>query len=610
MRPKILLTGIRSEGPGVASAQLLFSPGLNLVVGASDTGKTYVCSLIDYLLGAGTPPEDIPQSQPYDTAYLGLGLGNNSAATVIRSFKDDKVRLQEVDWAKADVRANHTVLSGRPRTRSSYSLSHFLLSHLGLGDLQIRYSKDTFRALSFRHVAHLTIKDEERIITKRSPALTGQYTSNTLDRSAFYFFLTGKDDSESVIAQEKKKDPTTLQTELAIVMGFAEARQRRLTDLVGTQVNVITQLEKLDASIHEATSFVSATNEEIGLLENNRADKWAQLNKHSSRRLFLREQTKRLELLRDFYVSDRARLTAILEAGASFQSIKDGTCTVCGSTPDPKFSNLTAVQAGCRTEIAKIDVLHRELEVVLQEMGADLRSNEGAMLELEAAIKSLEADLQKRLRTQTDRTQVQLTDLVAARQRFESAKEIEQQLKELLARKEQIEHELKESPTKPKLVSRRKDRTAEEEFCAEVQATLERWQFPRVGSVVLDHEKCDLVLNDQARGSFGKGYRAFTHAAFTIGLMRHCFKRGIPHPGFVILDTPLNPLRDPDEVDGNKLPDSMKRAFFEDLASDRTGAQFIVFENTEPPASVSGHMNYVHFSGNPTVGRAGYFPQQ
>jgi hypothetical protein len=594
----------------VASAQLPFGPGLNIVVGASDSGKTYVCTLIDYLLGAGTPPEDIPESQPYDTAYLGLDFVGDRSVTVIRSFKDEKVRLQEADWKKADPRAPHAELSAVHRTGNKSCLSFYLLSRLGLADLRIRSSKEDLSALTFRHVAHLTIKDEERIITKRSPALTGQYTSSTLDRSAFYFFLTGKDDSESVIAQAEKKDPTTLQAELAIVRGFAEARQHRLLDLIGEQVDVDAQLERLDRSIREATSFASATNEEIGLLENNRADKWAQLNKHNSRRLFLREQTKRLELLRDFYVSDRARLAAILEAGASFRSIKDGTCTVCGSTPDPKHSNIAAVQEGCRTEIAKIDVLHRELEIALREMGADLQLTEDAMVELEAGIKLLDADLHKRLRTQTDKAQVQLTDLVSARQRFESAKETEQQLKELLTRKEQIERDLQGSLKKPKAVSRRKDRTAEEEFCAEVQATLARWQFPRVASVVLDSEKCDLVLNDQARGSFGKGYRAFTHAAFTIGLMRHCFKRGIPHPGFVILDSPLNPLRDPDEVDHNKLPDSMKRAFFEDLASDSTGAQFIIFENTEPPAHLVSQTNYVHFSGNPTVGRAGYFPQR
>ena len=117
-----------------------------------------------------------------------------------------------------------------------------------------------------------------------------------------------------------------------------------------------------------------------------------------------------------------------------------------------------------------------------------------------------------------------------------------------------------------------------------------------------------MVINDQARGSFGKGYRAFTHAAFTIGLMRHCRKRGIPHPGFVLLDTPLNPLRDPDGMDGDTVPEPMKHAFYEDLASDATGCQFIIFENTEPPKTLVGRMNYLHFSANPKVGRYGFFP--
>jgi hypothetical protein len=606
--PRLALKGIRVDGTGAPSARLEFRPGLNLVVGASDTGKTYVCSLIDFLLGAGTAPEDIPESMPYDMAFLGLVLPDRDEVTVMRSFKDDKVRLQKAPWTSADPSAQHTELSAAHRTGNTSSLSYFLLACLGLADLRLKRSKEDLSALTFRHVAHLIIKDEERIITKNSPALTGQYTAGTLDRSAFYFFLTGNDDSAAAAGPDERKDLTALQAEHTVLTGFAEARKRRLAELVGGDADVAGQLTRIDQAIQAATTFAASTNEEIALLENNRADKWAQLNKQSARRLFLKEQVRRLELLRNFYVSDKARLTAIVEAGASFQSIKDGTCAVCGSVPNEATSNLAMVQKGCLSEIAKIDVLHQELAVGLRDLETDLRSNETSVAELEAAIHSIDADLQKRLKSQSDRARIQLTDLVTSRQRFESAKETQLQLQDLQTRVQQVERDLAPAAEKPKRTARRKDASAEADFCEEIRSTLQRWKFPKTGSVRLDAEKCDLVIDDQARGSFGKGYRAFTHAAFTIGLMRHCRKRGIAHPGFVLLDTPLNPLRGPDEAQQAKVEDPMKRAFFEDLAGDNSGDQFIIFENSEPPAELQTQMNYVHFSRNPLLGRPGFFP--
>ena len=136
------------------------------------------------------------------------------------------------------------------------------------------------------------------------------------------------------------------------------------------------------------------------------------------------------------------------------------------------------------------------------------------------------------------------------------------------------------------------------------------WKYPLKGNVSFDADpkKFDLVIGDQDRGSMGKGYRAITHAAFIIGLMRYCRRENIPHPGFVILDTPLNPFKGPDEGPSGKVNDEMKDAFYEDLARDTSGDQFIILENTEPPESVIKRIQYHHFSKNTQSGRYGFFP--
>jgi hypothetical protein len=56
----------------------------------------------------------------------------------------------------------------------------------------------------------------------------------------------------------------------------------------------------------------------------------------------------------------------------------------------------------------------------------------------------------------------------------------------------------------------------------------------RFGKLTSDH-----VIAGKRRGSRGKGMRAITHAAFTIGLLEYCRQSGKANPGFVALDSPL-----------------------------------------------------------------------
>lgn len=59
------------------------------------------------------------------------------------------------------------------------------------------------------------------------------------------------------------------------------------------------------------------------------------------------------------------------------------------------------------------------------------------------------------------------------------------------------------------------------------------------------------MIHGKRRGSQGKGKRAITHAAFTIGLMDFCAAEGRQHPGFVVLDSPpLLAYRAPEGPEG------------------------------------------------------------
>ncbi len=147
------------------------------------------------------------------------------------------------------------------------------------------------------------------------------------------------------------------------------------------------------------------------------------------------------------------------------------------------------------------------------------------------------------------------------------------------------------------------------DLCKEIEAILKAWKYPNLGTVVFDTDAADLVIDEQERTNKGKGYRAITYAAFAIGLMRYCRKKNIPHPGIVILDTPVNPFKDPDTgIDAEKVTDVVKEAFYDNLAADDSGDQIIIMENEELPSRLKSTINYLHFSKHPTIGRYGFFP--
>ncbi len=82
-------------------------------------------------------------------------------------------------------------------------------------------------------------------------------------------------------------------------------------------------------------------------------------------------------------------------------------------------------------------------------------------------------------------------------------------------------------------------------FSKAIGERLSAWQVPDGDEVRYDRDEQDLIAGDQLRSAHGKGVRAILHSAFTIGLAQYCFENDLPHPGFVVLDSPLVTYRPP-----------------------------------------------------------------
>jgi hypothetical protein len=124
-----------------------------------------------------------------------------------------------------------------------------------------------------------------------------------------------------------------------------------------------------------------------------------------------------------------------------------------------------------------------------------------------------------------------------------------------------------------------------------------------------------LRIDGKHRKDNGKGVRAITHAAFKVALLLYCKERNLPHPGFLVLDTPLLTYRDPLHSKGGPLgadeeelrESSLKDYFFEHLSRHGDSGQFLVVENIDLPKRIGEFANVETFTGDPNVGRPGLF---
>lgn len=603
------------QGQGKPDALLEFGPGLNVIAGASNTGKTYAWQLIDFMLGASKPPKGIPVGTGYTHSWIEISPRDGESLTLRRALEGGRATAYMVSFAEIADETPFKTLGEQHSPKNPFTISGYLLALSNLDGKQIRKNQDgAKRSLSFRDVAWLAFVDEERIIAERSPVLSEVPTAHTEKKSAFGLFITGSDDSAIETREAPKDRKQRLDAEMSILAGLLEDRKNRFRRFAVEASDLADLQLRLARAVEEATSLLATQQSELDTAAAARDKAWEAIQTLKSKLIFVTEQLSRLELLEQHYTTDKARLVSSLEAGKFFEQLPNGECPVCGhvslDTDEPSESDqrLREFQAACTAELNKINMLVHELGIALSEMRSEKESYEREQSQLEVALGKANTAIAGLLNRKVRTASEELSLLLAKQARLAEAAHTANEVMDLRARYSNVEQLSKAKTSKSKFTPK-VAAAGMAEFCNVVEATLRAWKFPFEGNVSWADTEFDLVIGSDNRGSMGKGYRAVTHAAFTIALMRYCRQKDLPHPGVVVLDSPLNPFKGADQDSADRVNTDVQESFYADLAADKSGDQIIVFENTEPPKALRSKMRYTHFTGNPTKPRVGFFPR-
>ena len=412
-------------GPQKSPATVTFGAGLNVIYGASNTGKSFIVEAIDFMLGGKPPLRDIPERVGYDLVLLGLETLDGKSFTLWRSIDGGGFRLYEdLHQMPPTTDIPYTQLDEKHSDKNCTNLSSFLLNLCNLGGKRVRKnSRNETISLSFRNIARLMIVDETEITQQSSPLVDGNPTANTPNLATFKLLLTGADDSALVASNKSEPEELSREAQLHLLDQLLDDYRDRLKELTKSPKELEEQLEKIDTSLRQQAALVNTTEAEFQEAAGKRRELRKKLEESRERRAEVGAMLERFGLLDRHYVSDIERLRAIEEGGTLFSVLGAGHCPLCGADPDHHRvdtgcnGDTDAVVQAARVEVAKIEVLRTELVATVRSLereGANFdRRMPTVVRELESISESVEELIAPKLST----LRKSYSDFAAARAR-------------------------------------------------------------------------------------------------------------------------------------------------------------------------------------------------
>lgn len=602
------------SGVGKKPANIQFEQGLNVVAGASDTGKTFIFQCIDFMLGGQKPPKPIKESIGYEMVTLEIETYDGKTYALQRSITGGPFQIKEGDLKS--ISPDETF--GEKLSNDPKNIVTFLLTLCGLQDVQLRKNAQNVKVrLSFRDIAGLCLIDEKTIISEDSPVYhSGESVTRTKEQSLFYYFLAGKDATSLAETEEPKVLRNKIAGKVEYIRELIQRTQEKLDEYAGQNVEELQ--EELDSKYELLNLEYRTSMDEIDRLRNQKAIHFRTVEKLESKKLFNKELLDRFELLNKHYVSDRSRLEFISEGSFLINQLNMVNCPICGSEMNEthtdhisKHRNDNAnFEESLVQELSKIILKQAELGQTISQLKVDNEKQDKLVQKIRIKIKGIDDALNNSLTPVSKSLRERLQIISESRANLDRYK----RLKIEISNYNTHLNSLSELGSK-KISVNETDRAEQDklfiEFCKTVEDLLNEWQYPNITSLVFDTRSTffDIKVNSSPRSTNGKGYRAITYTAFVYGLMKYAISKKRNHPKFIILDSPLTTFK---ERDGNQnsidqLDQNVESAFFNSLAKVEKGEQVIILENKEPEASLIDSMNYIHFSGQKGIGREGFF---
>lgn len=621
------MSGIRLRhlvftGPGIEPAKLGFDEGLNIIYGASNTGKSFALKAILFMLGVSKSLPKIEEIAPYDAVWLGLTLPDNHDITLYRAAQGGQFKLYEGLLKQAGVK-DGLVLRQQHDSKRTDTVSHLLLEAMGVaGRAIVRDGNCKKDALSIYLLSPYAVVSEQDIIAEKSPVFTsGSPSQRTFEQNLFKFLLTGVDGTAAVTVPKPTERKVAKDAKIELVDELITQLDAELGESPPDESETKEQLERLERSAGDLVARLKEAQERLDSLVGERRKVMDRFRELIERVGELELTIERFSKLQSVYSSDLQRLQSIEEGGFVLVAMTDRDCPVCGASSDAHKHNHAAdeiamAHKAAAAEARKIEREQRELFQTIASLKAEAAGLRRTVDLEKNEIDKLDDDIDK-ARPYEVSLRKNYEAYVSKRSEITNVLDLCRRRSNLLARRAQINAE----PTrrsKGDAPAIGPDSTTLFRFGETVKSVLTEWRFPDADKAQFDPEAMDITVAGKLRSANGKGVRAILHAAFNVAIIVFCIENQLPYPSFLVLDTPLLTYREPMTSRYGELSDderALKKTglaehFYKHLDSLKDKVQLIVIENSDPPDSTRDIARIETFSGLRGNGRFGLLARQ
>ncbi|GAB2758293.1 ATP-binding protein [Nocardioides salsibiostraticola] len=621
------LIHLTAVGDSLPPASVEFAPRLTVIYGASETGKTYVIDALDFMLG-GRELREVPEAAGYRLMLLGVELDDGQVLTLARDLRGGRVSVFDEDLRTLPSRLPDRDLLGQHQKDNPDTISHFFLDELGIADAKLRKNvRNQVQSMSLRNIAHLVLVDEERMQSRSTPVESGNPTSRTAERSAFKLLLEGEDDSDLTEADDAAAFRQVNQGQVEVLDRAIQQVRSQMVEAPERE-ECLDVLARVNAAIRLTSSSIGAQLVARDLLVNERTRLQEQRHLGVRQTGEISTLVDRFTLLDAQYAADLERLALVKEAGTLLGYFDTTACVFCGADAahqqrEHAVYETVQLAESVDAEVTKTRALRGDLTLTLGSVQAELDRRSDLLDEIDEATRAVDVEL-----AQVDSTlqpvQSDLDALIGRHSQVERWIERWARVDELEELRADVAQE-RATPVDP--VTHGITLASQQDFSRALRDLLIQWEVPGANETVFNFDGAPQIkVQQRRREDRGKGMRSILHAGFSVALSEFCTSRGLPHPGFVALDTPVLTYRDADsagphsirpdasevaarsvEGDDELLSGSVARAFYAYLSSDHPG-QAIVLENQTPPVIDHADCTVEYFTGNPAMGRSGFYP--
>lgn len=597
---------ISASGPTVDFSSIIFTDGVNIVCGPSNTGKTYMIKCINFMFGGALPFTKAETG--YDKVIMRMESDDGQSIQMERMIVEKNG--EESGATKVQVVSDIVGIESGEYSTTDNSYSDMLFKMIGLDSHRTIISNKNFdtNSLTMRSIFHLFYLDEENIISASTPLDVPKYNKINGSLMGLLFLLTGNDYHE-IISELTKDEVERRATQKSGVLNYLNKKIAELTEKRG-------ELEQQLAADYDIDieGKLDATLSQIEDVESEIADASAksrqileQVYEYSAKLEEARFLENRYASLQSQYSSDLKRLEFIIDGeNKSEDQAPLMKCPFCDGEVKNHPVRISYISAA-KAEVQKIRMQQRDLQEAIADVKSDMQHYENEMRRLNHENETIVQHISDHLRPKAAKLREQLESykrLVAARREIYALDAMATEFNTDAFQKEHEEDEKAQTFSAKEFF----DKDLWKIFSDRFEVYVKECAYPNCTAARMSIETADAIVNGKRKKYEGKGYRAYLNTVVLFSLMKVLEENAVYTLRLLIVDSPILSLKEKKmELDeSEKATPSMRESLFRCILANCGANQVIIAENEIPDNVDYSTANLIEFTMDDNEGRYGF----